>query len=105
MKQNKTKQTSTRTDDKRTEEAKRIGGRVLVHCVAGVSRSATMVVGYLMHSTGASLNEAMRFVRKRRFIEPNEGFMMQLAELEETEEERYLVLPCGFKHNGARKGD
>jgi protein-tyrosine phosphatase len=34
------------------------GGRVLVHCRAGVSRSATLCLAYLISCRGMSLNDA-----------------------------------------------
>lgn len=57
---------------------------VLVHCNAGVSRSASVVIGYLM-KTGYrdSFTQAYEFVRAYRpAIAPNPGFIQQLKELE-----------------------
>ncbi|XP_050735356.1 dual specificity protein phosphatase 19-like [Eriocheir sinensis] len=60
------------------------GGCVLVHCNAGVSRSASVVMAYLMRNYGMSFDEAFRFVKsKRSFVRPNEGFMKQLKEYEQ----------------------
>lgn len=57
--------------------------RVLVHCVAGVSRSPAMLAYYLMQDEGMSLREALaRLVRARPAVRPNEGFLRQLKELE-----------------------
>ena len=59
------------------------GGRILVHCYAGISRSATMVISWLMREKGLSLNEAINTTRaKRWFINPNPGFMRQLRAFE-----------------------
>ena len=58
-------------------------GSVLVHCVQGVSRSATIVIAYLMKSKGVSLEKALKFVRKRRpIVRPNRSFMKQLQTFE-----------------------
>lgn len=58
------------------------GRNVLVHCVAGVSRSATIVIGYLMTVfPNMSFDSSLTFVRKqRRIVRPNEGFIDQLRE-------------------------
>ena len=51
------------------------GGTVLVHCYAGVSRSTTIVLAYMMQELGYSLADAMKHVKKQRFfINPNDGF-------------------------------
>lgn len=56
-------------------------GNVLVHCHFGVSRSATLVIAYLMEKYNLTLDEAFSYVRsRRRFINPNSGFMSQLRE-------------------------
>ncbi|CAI2367253.1 unnamed protein product [Moneuplotes crassus] len=58
--------------------------KVLVHCHAGVSRSSTMVISYLMKRyINFSFEEAFRFVKsKRSIIQPNSGFIKQLKEFE-----------------------
>ena len=51
---------------------------VLVHCEAGMSRSATIVIAWLMHQ-GKTLNQAYRYVKeKRTLISPNNGFFNKL---------------------------
>ncbi|CAD7924212.1 unnamed protein product [Amoebophrya sp. A120] len=57
---------------------------VFVHCRAGVSRSATVVISYLMAKLNYTLHDAFFLVRSRRAaITPNLGFMEQLCEFEE----------------------
>ncbi|RPD63765.1 phosphatases II [Lentinus tigrinus ALCF2SS1-6] len=54
-------------------------GRVLVHCVWGMSRSASVMLAYLIAARSMSLDEALRIVRARRqIVRPNSGFMTQL---------------------------
>jgi len=54
-------------------------GAILVHCYHGVSRSATLVLAYLMKSRKWSLSEALPNVKVNRpCICPNDGFMDQL---------------------------
>jgi len=56
-----------------------------VHCHAGVSRSATLCLAYLMTCYHISLNAAFRYVKNRRsVISPNFNFMGQLLKLEST---------------------
>ncbi|KAM9847345.1 dual specificity protein phosphatase 13B-like [Aulostomus maculatus] len=58
------------------------GGRVLVHCLMGVSRSATLVLAFLMIVEGLQLQEAVAAVRQHRDICPNPGFLQQLRSLD-----------------------
>jgi len=55
-------------------------GPVLVHCRAGVSRSASLVVGYLMWKDKISLDKALTQVKKERpRVAPNVGFLRALV--------------------------
>lgn len=63
------------------ENSLKIGGRVLVHCNQGVSRSSSVVIGYLMKKLRYNFSEAYGLVKsKRECIQPNAGFMKQLKE-------------------------
>lgn len=56
-------------------------GNVLVHCHFGVSRSATLIIAYLMEKYKMTFEQAFVYVRQRRkFINPNSGFVAQLRE-------------------------
>lgn len=56
-------------------------GRVLIHCNAGVSRSATICIAYLIKEENMSFEQAMAHVKSNReCIRPNDGFMKQLKE-------------------------
>ncbi len=82
------------------EQCREAGRRVLVHCVIGKSRSASIVIGmcfkycttnmltiviaYLMRHNQMTLQKAFNFVKsKRSLIQPNNGFMIQLREYEQ----------------------
>ena len=59
------------------------GGRTLVHCVAGVSRSSSICLAFLMKYLKMNLRESYNFVKsKRPIIRPNAGFFRQLIEYE-----------------------
>ena len=59
------------------------GGGCLVHCAAGVSRSAAVVVACLMSVHRFTLREALAAVRERRPIAwPNDGLLEELAVFE-----------------------
>ncbi|XP_026887512.2 dual specificity phosphatase DUPD1 isoform X2 [Electrophorus electricus] len=56
--------------------------KLLVHCVMGRSRSASLVLAYLMIHEKMTLVEAIEQVKCRRRILPNWGFLKQLRELD-----------------------
>ncbi|CAK0864192.1 unnamed protein product [Prorocentrum cordatum] len=61
---------------------------VLVHCRAGVSRSSSVVMSYLMTYQGYSLHDAFFLVRSRRScVSPNIGFMEKLCDYEEAQQD------------------
>ncbi|KAG0266517.1 hypothetical protein BG011_002007 [Mortierella polycephala] len=67
------------------EEAKSLGGKVLVHCQLGVSRSASLVIAYMMKTQQMKLTEAYDFVKARSgVISPNMSLMYQLSEFEKS---------------------
>ena len=55
----------------------------MLHSYAGISRSASMVIAYLMQEHQMSLYDALSHTRKRRpIIFPNPGFQKQLFEFD-----------------------
>lgn len=71
---------------KYTDEARKNNTRVLIHCRVGVSRSATIVIAYLMAHYNLSLVDAYLMVRARRLsviIQPNLLFMYELMQWEQ----------------------
>ena len=56
---------------------------VLVHCYMGRSRSATVVIAFLMRERHMTFLAAQKFVKdKRNIINPNRGFLNDLRQLE-----------------------
>ncbi|VDK44759.1 unnamed protein product [Anisakis simplex] len=59
------------------------GGKTLVHCVAGVSRSASLCIIYLVKYERMSLRQAYHYVKSARpIIRPNVGFWKQMIDYE-----------------------
>ncbi|KAL2610871.1 hypothetical protein R1flu_022563 [Riccia fluitans] len=65
-------------------EKGRKNGRVLVHCLAGVSRSAAVILAYLMRTERLSVEDALTSLRESSASAcPNAGFMDQLQMFED----------------------
>lgn len=59
------------------------GGSVLVHCRAGISRSATLAIAHLVRSSRQPVDQILESMRARRpAIDPNLGYMLSLYEWE-----------------------
>lgn len=79
------------------DKAKLSSCQVIVHCLAGISRSATIAIAYIMKTMGMSSDDAYRFVKDRRpSISPNFNFLGQLLEYE-----RSLKLLAALQGEGA----
>ena len=53
--------------------------KILVHCMSGASRSASVVIAYIMWAQKKSYEDAFNFVNKKRPVAfPNFGFREQL---------------------------
>ena len=59
---------------------------VIVHCLAGASRSPTVLIAFLMWKYAVGVEQAHSVVATRRGqrVHPNEGFMQQLRQYEEN---------------------
>ncbi|CAG5109886.1 Oidioi.mRNA.OKI2018_I69.chr2.g4359.t1.cds [Oikopleura dioica] len=79
--------------------------RVMVHCQAGKSRSATIAIAYIMRYKKLSMDEAHLFVRsKRHQIDPNFAFLGQLLDYErKLSGETARVTPDGIENKTVEK--
>ncbi|CAM6103105.1 unnamed protein product [Calypogeia fissa] len=65
------------------EDARKSKRRVLVHCGAGTSRSATLCAAYLMRVNQWKADFTLKFLKQqRRQVDPNPGFLQCLYEYE-----------------------
>lgn len=65
------------------DKVRESSGCVLVHCLGGISRSATVAIAYIMQHMKMTSDDAYRYVKgKRATISPNFNFLGQLLEYE-----------------------
>ena len=64
-------------------QVRSVGGKILIHCKLGISRSAAIVIAYLIKYYGFNFNSALKFIKKQRDrINPNAGFIELLKQYE-----------------------
>lgn len=80
-------------------------GNILIHCEMGISRSATIVISYLMYKKQMTMDEAIAFIKsKRSIIKPNCGFLYQLSRYEtELNNEKYEDILTHIENNNLDK--
>ena len=66
--------------------------KVLVHCVAGKSRSASIIIAYLMTITNTDLDKVFKKLTSKREVNPNRGYMAMLRNLDVSGIQRELGL-------------
>jgi protein-tyrosine phosphatase len=67
------------------EEARKKKENILIHCQLGISRSSTILIGYLIKYMGYTTETALEFLKsKRSSVHPNSGFREQLLSYEQT---------------------
>lgn len=63
------------------DEALENDNKVLIHCMAGRSRSVTILCAYIIKKFGMNVENALKSIKnKRDIIEPNQGFLKQLEQ-------------------------
>jgi len=56
--------------------------KVLINCWAGISRSATLALAFLIEQRNMDLKQAVKQVKLARDVAPNRGFLLQLVQYE-----------------------
>ncbi|KAI5142498.1 Dual Specificity Phosphatase Dupd1 [Manis pentadactyla] len=80
--------------------------KILVHCAMGRSRSATLVLAYLMIHRNMTLVDAIQQVAKNRCVLPNRGFLKQLRELDkQLVQQRRRQAQCSDDGEKAGEGE
>eukprot|EP00121_Abeoforma_whisleri_P001439 Awhi_evm3s1279 len=65
------------------------GGRVLIHCAQGKSRSTSLIIAFMILKRGESYNDTLKHIKEKRpMAEPNSYFEMQLKQMEKTKQNR-----------------
>ena len=65
------------------QRARAGGGRVLLHCAAGISRSGAIAVAFTMWESKLTFETALARVRQARaIVDPNPGFGEQLGRMD-----------------------
>jgi len=66
------------------EDALNSGGKVFVHCAAGISRSPTVVIAYIMRRYNMPYPLALDYVKRLRpIVNPNNGFKRTLTQFDQ----------------------
>lgn len=83
------------------DQALHNGGRVLVHCGDGISRSPALVIAYLMTTFNVSHEEAFLHVQSRRFCaSPNPSFQRQIEAYEDIHTASLEMTKYAHTHAG-----
>ena len=76
------------------EDAISTGGRVLIHCNYGISRSSSMAICYLMHARNWDYERALSHLKSVRSIcEPNAGYVLSLMTWASHRQQPHKSLP------------
>ena len=67
------------------EQSQQCNGKILIHCMCGISRSTTIIAAYLIKKYKMSHTNAILYLKnKNKFINPNDGFTLQLNRYEKN---------------------
>lgn len=70
-------------------DSARHSGNVLVHCFAGISRSSSALIAYMINKLEYSFHDALHHCKQRRsIVDPNPGFTKQLLQYEKSTKQR-----------------
>lgn len=59
--------------------------KILIHCMVGASRSATLIASYICYKTNFKVSDILKYMKsKRKIVSPNPNFVRQLEEYEKS---------------------
>lgn len=88
------------------DECLKIGGKIIINCARGISRSGTIVIAYLMFRYSMSLMEAYNFITSLRpQVRPNSYFRKQLETYEHELAYNRFKIQLRNKQAVARNGN
>lgn len=91
--------------EKVVEDTSMLEQNVMIHCMAGKSRSVSITIAYFMIKFNLTFVEAYKYVKaKRPVANPNEGFMEQLCNFEKVVEIYHCYIKSDiYKNNFSEK--
>lgn len=87
------------------DECRTNNSKILIHCAAGISRSVSVCLMYVMSRFDMSSNDALKLIRQARpCANPNAGFLHQIRLFEKCNKDISLAEEQFNIQNGGKRG-